>query len=143
MAMSLLYALLDVEDQLKVQYLEKDPEVLADLEPLPPSPTEDAKRNHERRANKKRAFKYYKLPLKQKKEVRKALYDALYHILEYSEVNRDLSMIIGKALCNAINERTEGLPPDETSKLRHVLTPIVAEAIDEIESPPAEQKSPS
>ena len=76
---------------------------------------------------------YYDSESKQKKVVRKALYDALYRILQYSDINRDLSMVIGKALCNAINEdRREPLPAEESDKLRDVLKPIVTEAIDEL-----------
>lgn len=113
MAMSLLYALLEDERS-----------------GTPPG-----------RTNRERADTYKGLGRKQKQEVRKALYDALYHILEYSEVNRDLSMIIGKALCNAINANSrEPLQPQEVERFRDVLMPIVAEAIDD-KNPPPEQKN--
>jgi hypothetical protein len=61
------------------------------------------------------------------------LYNALYTILEYSDINRDLNMAIGKALCNAISENSQGLLQNDPGikRLQDVLKPIVTEAIDE------------
>ena len=99
-------------------------------------------RNSTGRNNKQRAYAYPEAEPKEKKEVRKALYDALYHILEYSSINRDLSMAIGKALCIGLNancqDRLQGL--QQVENLRRVLRLIVTEAIDD-ESPPSEQKN--
>jgi hypothetical protein len=114
MAMSLLYALLDVNEP-------------DDLETLPAQ--------YPKSRDVERALKYKNLMTpKQQREIRTALYDALYAILEGSEVNRDLSMAIGKALCNAISGNHQGsLQNDpDIKRLYAVLKPIVAEAIDEI-----------
>jgi hypothetical protein len=113
MAMSLLYELLGIND---LQTLD----ILAVKYP--------------RSADEDRALKYKNvLDSKQKREVREALYGALYAILEGYEVNRDLSMAIALALCNALNGNLEGNLQGAPGmpRLREVLKPIVAEAIDE------------
>jgi hypothetical protein len=113
MAMSLLFALLDVDDR-------NDLEILAKQYPI----SDDVKR----------AIKYSSMTPKQKREVLKELYRALYAITQSSEVNRDLNMAIGKALCNAINGNRQGSLQHDPGiqKLYAVLKPIVVEAIDEI-----------
>jgi hypothetical protein len=112
MAMSLLFALLDVDDR-------NDLKILAQQYPI----SDDVKR----------AMKYSEMTPKQQREVRKALYDALYAITQGSEVNRDLNMAIGKALCNAINGNRQGsLQRDpDIQRLYAVLKPVVVQAIDE------------
>jgi hypothetical protein len=114
MAMSLLYALLDVND----------------LQTL-----ETAATQYPKSPDLERALKYKNLLTgKQRKEVREALYDALYAILEGGDINRDLNMAIGKALCNAISGNLQGsLQNDpDIERLYTVLKPIVTEAIDEV-----------
>jgi hypothetical protein len=88
------------------------------------------------------AVKYHEFSDKQKKEVQKKLYEALYVITEYPALpqNRDLSMGTGKALARVL--RGDLLPDpklqavDHTDnqiiKLREVLTKVVQESIDEI-----------
>ena len=87
MAMSLLYALLGVNDP-------------AELEPAKQSTYQP--RSLCDTKNRQLAIKYHEGVLKQKKEVRQALYDSLYNMLEYSSVNRTQSMAIGKLLCIAL-----------------------------------------
>jgi hypothetical protein len=114
MAMSLLFALLGVVDRDDLnnqpgKYSIDDPDI-------------------------QRANKYDKdLTSKQQREVRKALYDALYAIVEGGEVNRDLNMAIGKALCQAItgNHQEDLQREPGIRRLREVLNPIVRAAIDE------------
>jgi hypothetical protein len=122
MAISLLYGLLGINDQHSLDAL------LAQNAQYPNTLSVDQKR----------AVKYHDLPSKQKREVRKALYDALYNILEYSDINRDLTMAIGAALCNAISSNSQGdllhdprLSPG-VQRLSTVLKPIVSDTIDEI-----------
>jgi hypothetical protein len=119
MAMSLLYALLDIHNR----------------EELDDQATRSALKSSSRPAdkNKKLAVNYYESGLKQKKEVRKALYDALYHMLEYASVNRTQSMAIGKVLCNALRQDPE---PDlrsdpDIENLYKNLRLTVTEAIEE------------
>jgi hypothetical protein len=121
MAVSLLYSLLGIKDQ----------QTLAALV------TQHSQYPNTLSLDEKRAVKYHDLPPKQKRGVRKALYDALYSILEYSDVNRDLTMAIGAALCNAITSNSQGdllhdpqVRPGIT-RLPTVLKPIVCDAIDE------------
>jgi hypothetical protein len=70
---------------------------------------------------------------KQKREVRKALYDALYAIVEGGEVNRDINMAIGQALCQAMtgNHAQDLRNHEGFQRLRKVLNPIVKHAIDD------------
>jgi hypothetical protein len=70
---------------------------------------------------------------KKKREVRKALYEALYAIVEGGEVNRDINMAIALALCQAMTgNHAEDLRHHEgTQRLRKVLNPIVKHAIDD------------
>jgi len=123
MAMSLLYGLLGVDD----------------LQTLEALVTKHAQYPHALSLDEERAVKYYGMPSKQKREVRKALYDALYAILEYADVNPDLSMVIGAALCNAVSGNSQGDLRDDPrvspgiTRLSIVLKPIVSDAIDEIE----------
>jgi hypothetical protein len=80
------------------------------------------------------AIKYDReLEPKAKREVREALYDALYAIIEGGDVNRDLNMAIGKALCQAItgNHQEDLQQEPGIRRLREVLNPIVRDAIDE------------
>lgn len=114
MAMSLLYALLGVND----------PQTIEDLKTQYPQPPG---------VDVERALRYYGLPPKQKREVRAALYKALYTILEYSDVNRELSMAIGKALCNAVSGNSQGPLQNDPGikRLQDVLKPVVTDAIDE------------
>jgi hypothetical protein len=88
-------------------------------------------------ADQVRAVRYRDFSRKQRREVRKALYEALYTILEGAEVNRDLSMSIGLALCSAINYNSETDPRGDPGiqRLATVLKPIVTETIDEITNP--------
>ena len=122
MAMSLLYGLLGVKD----------------LQTLEALVTQHSQHPNSLSLDEKRVVKYHCLPSKHKREVRKALYDALYAILEYADVNRDLSMAIGAALCNAISRNSQGdllLDPHINpglTRLGTVLKPIVSEAIDEV-----------
>ena len=113
MAISLLYALLGVNDT----------EALKCIAAKPPPLTKDEER----------AIKYSKLQPKQKKEVREELYDALYSIVEGYDINRDLNMAIGKALCNAMSGNLQGSLQYDGGvlRLREVLKPIITEAIDE------------
>jgi hypothetical protein len=142
MAMSLLYALLGVDDMEELEDLGKQYGGLAAAAPLPKNASDAEKRAWQEHEDKRLAVKYHKAPLKQKKEVRKALYDALYHILEYSNVNRSLSMAIGKALCNARKEAPEVLRNDiHITRLYEDLKPVVTEAIDELENPSPEQQT--
>jgi hypothetical protein len=122
MAMSLLYSLLGVNDQQSLDALV----------------AQNAQYPNTLSLDQKRAVKYYGLPSKQKREVREALYEALYNILEYSDINRDLTMAVGAALCNAISSNSQGdllhdprLRPG-VQRLSTVLKPIVSDAIDEI-----------
>ena len=114
MAMSLLYALLGVIDPQTI-------EALKTQYPKPP----DVDVEH--------ALKYHDFQPKQKREVRAALYKALYTILEYSDINRDLSMAIGKALCNAVSGNSQGPLQNDPGikRLQDVLKPVVTDAIDE------------
>jgi hypothetical protein len=70
---------------------------------------------------------------KQKREVRGALYDALYAILEGGEVNKDINMAIALAMCQAMTgNHDEDLRNHEgIQRLRKVLNPIVKDAIDD------------
>jgi hypothetical protein len=122
MAMSLLYSLLGINDQQSLD------DLIAQNLQYPNTLSLDQKR----------VVKYHGLPPKQKREVREALYDALYNILDYSDLNRDLTMAIGAALCNAISSNSQGdllrdprLRPG-VQRLSTVLKPIVSDAIDEI-----------
>jgi hypothetical protein len=122
MAMSLLYSLLGVKD----------------MQTLGALVTQHSLYPNTLSLDEKRAVKYHGLPSKQQREIRKALYDALYNILEYADLNRDLSMAIGAALCNAISSNSQGdllhdphIRPG-LQRLPAVLKPIVTEAIDEI-----------
>jgi len=114
MAMSLLYALLGVNDPATLN-------ALAAVRPMPPDIA--------------RALKYRdRMTPRERREVRAALYQALYAIVEGAEVNRAQSMAIGKALCNALSGNLQGSlqnDPDILS-LYVALKPIVAETIDEI-----------
>jgi hypothetical protein len=113
MAMSLLFALLGVDDRDDL----KNPSIQYPTDP-----------------DIQRAIKYDKeLDSKQKRGVRGALYDALYAIIESGEINRDLNMAIGKALCQAVTgNHQEDLRRDPSLiRLREVLSPIVRDAIDE------------
>jgi hypothetical protein len=114
MAMSLLFAVLGVNDREDL----KNPSIPYQTDP----------------ADIQRAVKYDKdLTPKQRREVRKALYDALYAIVEGGEVNRDLNMAIGKALCQAVtgNHQEDLQREPGIIRLRAVLNPIVRDAIDE------------
>ena len=118
MAMSLLYALLGVND----------PAELAPDKPstYQPSSSSDTK-------NRQLAIKYHEAEPKQKKEVRKALYDSLYHMLEYSSVNRTQSMAIGKLLCIGLQTPPIVLGTDHhIENLYENLRLTVTEAIEEI-----------
>ena len=114
MAMSLLYALLDVYD----------PQTLSIIESKGPQSADEA-----------RALKYKNLAKPKQMEVRAALYKALYLMLEYPEANRVQNMAIGKALCNAISGNFLGsIKTDHNIEILYeVLKPVVTETIDEIE----------
>jgi hypothetical protein len=111
MAMSFLYALLGVHN----------PDDLAGPPPAMISPDQ------------RRARRYYAFQLKPKREVREALYRAVYGILEYSDVNLQHSMAIGRALCNAISGNSLGdiQDDDNIEALSNALRRIVRNAIDE------------
>ena len=94
MAMSLMYALLAVYNTEDLNDIEAQHQVYT-LEQRAQNPDPTFQQQE-------RAIRYHGLQPKQKKEVRKALYDALYHMIEYSYVNRTESMAIGKVLCNPL-----------------------------------------
>jgi hypothetical protein len=81
-----------------------------------------------------RVFKYLGMSSNNKQTVRKALYDALYVILEYSHITRTLSMAIGKVLCNGLSPSTPAFPTSDPhiDNLRENLKLIATEAIDAI-----------
>ena len=119
MAMSLLFALLGVNDRDDLNQVDPN-------KPSMPYQTDAG--------DIQRAIKYDRdLTPKQQREVRAALYDALYAIVEGGDVNRDLNMAIGKALCQAITgNHQEDLRTDAgIIRLRAVLSPILRDAIDE------------
>jgi hypothetical protein len=122
MAMSLLYALLGVNNPTELEELAKQSTYQSR------SPSDDE--------NRRLAIKYHNAELKQKKEVRKALYDSLYHMLEYSSVNRTQSMAIGKLLCNVLQDPPMDLQGDPHivnlyENLRLTVTEAITEAIEE------------
>jgi hypothetical protein len=111
MAMSLLYALLDI-----------DPDTF-DFSSSGSGATLDEQR----------ALKYHgDLSSTQKKEVLKALYDALYVILEYSHVTRTQSMAIGMVLCNTLKISGNPFPSTDPDivNFRRNLQLVVRDAID-------------
>jgi len=127
MAMSLLYALLGVRDTNDLNTIETEHKKYT---------AEERKQNADAKfKDEERALTYKGLKPKQQKEVQEALYDALYAIVEGGDVNKDLNMAIGKALCNAISGNHLGSIQKDAgvTRLFTVLKPIVADAIDEIE----------
>jgi hypothetical protein len=112
MAMSLLYALLDI-----------DPDTFDFTIPTATGANLDDRR----------ALKYHNdLSSTNQQAVRKALYDALYVILEYSHVTRTLSMAIGKVLCNNLKTSGSSFPTNDShiQNLRENLQIVVRDAID-------------
>lgn len=112
MAMSLLYALLDI-----------DPDTFDFTIPTASGAN----------PNDRRALKYHNdLSSTNQQDVRKALYDALYVILEYSHVTRTLSMAIGMVLCNNLKTSGSSFPTSniDIQNLRRNLQLVVQEAID-------------
>jgi hypothetical protein len=109
MAMSLLYALLDVNDPLQIDTLV---------------------RHHPYNPDYRLAQRYRDFDRRQKREVRAALYRAVYGSLEYPEVNPALAMAIGKALGSAIL----GIAAihGDSQSLHDILKPVVIEAIEDI-----------
>ena len=127
MAMSLLYALLGVHDTNDLKTIETDHQKYTAVQ--------RAQNTDPKFKDEERALRYKGLKSKQQKEVQEALYDALYAIVEGGDVNKDLNMAIGKALCNAISGNRLGTIQGDlgVARLATVLRPIVADAIDEIE----------
>jgi hypothetical protein len=113
MAMSLLFALLGVNDRQTLN-------VLAGQVPIP--------------VDVARALKYVRADRRDQREVRAALYRALYAIIESGDANRDLTRAIGLALCNAITGNLQGSLQHDPDILRlfTALKPVVADAIDYI-----------
>jgi hypothetical protein len=79
-----------------------------------------------------RALKYYNLSRPQQQEVRKALYEALYTIAEYSHVLRTESMAMGWALCNTLKLAGPSVSATvpEIVNFRQNLQLVVRDAID-------------
>ena len=126
MAMSLLYALLGIHEMDELETIEREHQKY--------TPVQRQQHPDPKFQDEERAIKYKGLKSKQQREVREALYDALYAIVEGGNVNKDLNMAIGKALCNAISGNHLGSiqgDPD-VARLSTVLRPIVVEAIDDI-----------
>jgi hypothetical protein len=125
MAMSLLYALLGVYNT----------EDLKDIETAHQRYTSVARVQNPDLVfqNEERALRYHGLQPKQKKEVMKALYDALYHMIEYSYINRTESIAIGRVLCNPLRGKPLLNPQDDPdiANLYKNLRLTVMEAIDE------------
>jgi hypothetical protein len=83
-------------------------------------------------ADENRALKYHSLPRPQQQEVREALYEALYTILEYSHVLRTESMAMAWALCNTLKNAGPSIPANvpEIVNFRQNLQLVVRDAID-------------
>jgi len=126
MAMSLLYALLGVHEMNDLVAIETAHKQYTAVQ--------RAQNPDPKFKDEERALTYKDLKSKQQKEVQEALYDALYAIVEGGNVNKDLNMAIGKALCNAISGNRLGSIQNDpgVARLFTVLKPIVADAIDEI-----------
>jgi hypothetical protein len=106
MALSLLYLVLDVGD-------------VAALGNLP--------QNHP-------AVQLRGLGPKQMREVREALYKALYDVLQSADINMALSSAMGKALCTGVQQHY--LVDQDITQLKNALQRVVTNAInDAIEGP--------
>jgi hypothetical protein len=118
MRLSLLYALID-------------PEL---YHPISTSKTSEEANTEQTQRDKdyERKGKLDNRQLPAKKKAREALYQALYAIVEYPNVNRALNRAIAKALCNAMREDETNLRDDpDVTRLYEILQPIIRDAIDE------------
>lgn len=77
---------------------------------------------------------------KEKKEVQKKLYDALYAIVEYPAAYRDLSMGIGKSLARILGgpddttfDKVDPKTDRQVETLRDVLITVVKEGVEDVQ----------